>query len=253
MNAARSFVIVAVVVLAGCGTTSDKSVGSRDHLVGWYKAASPSSERQNHSLLIPVLKRDGTYYTTIRGFEVPMRVCPEGLEWSERTQSQWLLIGYNSESNSYYGRVTSRSPYRDYSQPGREQEGKHDLQLVKVDKPEWVLDQPPPPPKANDDFVGCFQATYFAPYWMQIRKDGNKYLCAFHDFGRPAEWQELTPRTNELGFTHSIFYNKTLKRFEIAGEEGTAIIRVPFSRIPPPSPEASSGAQRWVGYPFPRD
>ncbi len=248
--------LLTAAFLSGCRTPTDGPEGSRDHLVDWYKASSPRIDGTGETL-IPVLKIDGTYYTTFRWVEVPMRECAEGLIWDDGRESPLLslLIGYSSESNTYYGRASHRDRYTDYSQPDMEHWGKESLELTRVDKPKWVL--PAPPPRTNDDFVGCFQFVWFPPFGIRIRKEGEKYLLSKFDFGRSDKWEELAPRPNGLGVLDSIVYSENLLRFEMVStketEDGAVTYRVPLSRVPAAPTELPSEPDRWIGYPFPGD
>ena len=113
--------LLTAAFLSGCRTPTAAPEGSRDHLIGWYKATSSRIDGMGE-VLIPVLKIDDTYYTTFRWVEVPMHKCPEGLVWDDGRENPLhsLLIGYNSESNTYYGRASYRDRYTDYSQHERD-------------------------------------------------------------------------------------------------------------------------------------
>ena len=67
--------LLTAAFLSGCRTPTAAPEGSRDHLIGWYKATSSRIDGMGE-VLIPVLKIDDTYYTTFRWVEVPMRKCP---------------------------------------------------------------------------------------------------------------------------------------------------------------------------------
>ena len=75
--------------------------------------------------------------------------------------------------------------------------------------------------------LGWYQPVWF-PYVMEIRKEGEKYLCVMKESDESGVWKaqgepiELTQLPNRLGFTgfdrhlrNILTYNKTLKRFEL--------------------------------------
>lgn len=78
--------VALLIVLPGCVKPGAQSqTGPRDHLVGWFNLSGCDEQNQvvsGHGTLIPVFKRDGTYYSVCRGGEVPLKECPEGLEWA---------------------------------------------------------------------------------------------------------------------------------------------------------------------------
>ena len=57
--------------------------------------------------IIPVFKTDGTYYSVCRGFEIPLKQCPEGVEWAATPSSMvGTTIGYRVRGETRVGAST---------------------------------------------------------------------------------------------------------------------------------------------------
>ena len=229
--------------------TSDDELSQnidRDHLLGWYKL--PEREHVSHKVipghdtLIPVFKRDGTYYSVCRGFEVPLKECPEGLEWG-LTESSMVgtKIIFDEASNTYYISIMDKweMSSNDHSLRGGKQP------MTRIDKPSWLLDATAQPPRINDDFLGWYQPVWFPFVRLEIRKDGQEYLSVEHEFHELGVWktphepQEITPLPDRLGLTGfdrgtevSLTYNEAMRRIEIT-MSGSPIIRMPLARVSP--------------------
>ena len=235
MKGAATLLILIVLGVSGCGSLTEQSAGACDHLLGWYKLGDT---------LIPVFKTDGTYYSVCRGFEIPLKECPEGLEWAFTPSSMvGTKIGFDEASNAYYIIVEDKQLENNYQHYIRGEK----KPMTKIDKPSWLLDATAQPPRTNDDFLGWYQPVWF-PYVMEIRKDSPKYLVAYPEPDKSGEWKtigkprELTPLPDRLGFTgfdrknrHNLTYNEILKRFELTKnrDDQGQFIRMPLARVSP--------------------
>jgi hypothetical protein len=211
---------------------------SRDYLLGWYKM-------NGENTLIPVFKVKGTYYSICRGFETPLKVCPEGLEWAITPSSMiGTKIGFDKASSAYYIAVID-------DQLSNNSDGRYGIgekqYMTKIKKPKGLLNAQSRRPRSLDDFVGWYQPVWFPWVRIEIRKDGEKYLSVEHEQNKPGVWgaegepRELTPLPDKLGLTgfdkknkYSLSYNETLKRFELVGEDSKnqpVIIRMTLARI----------------------
>ena len=253
MKGAATLLILIALGISGCGSLTEQSAGARDHLVGWYKLGDT---------LIPVFKTDGTYYSVWRGtgVEVPLKECPEGLEWDLTSSSMdGTKIGFDEVSKAYYIIIEDRL------RATLSEETPESIRIVgfklgektpitKIEKPSGLLDATAEPPRTNDDFLGWYQAVW-VPIRYEIRKDGVRYLVAWQigSYSEPYLWEtrggprELTPVADGLGFIgsrskdecSSFTYNKAHKRFEFTFQGDSmpqpAIIRMPLARILPHS------------------
>lgn len=220
--------------------------GNREHLLGWFKL--PKLDNR----LIPVFKCDKTYYTVTRkGFEVPLKECPEGLDCSG------TVIGFDKASGEYFFRLVD--PVRTHMQPefvnGERQP------MTKIDEAPKLLDPTAEPPHTNEDFVGWYQPVWFPAYRIEIRKDGEKRLLVYQSIQRRGVWKTegenvrnkpaaLKPYPNRLGFVlsedkhcrMSIAYNEARKCYEFVFEslkkDPSDRGRIPLTRISP-SPDGS--------------
>ncbi len=231
-----SVIIMTCFLVCGVGCNSRNGdsrastdvVGAVDPFVGWYLLAGDT--------LIPVLKRDGTYYSVCRGFEVPFKECAEGLEWAVAGSS---MVGTTIGAGGAYIRIVDSqlANFMESYVPGAKQE------LTRIDQPSWLLDATGRRPRKNDDFVGWYVPIWFPYMKMEIRKDGEKYLVVNHVLREGGLWKaegeprELTPLGDGLGLTgfdqevrYRLTYNKSLRRFELEG--GTSPVgRMPLLRV----------------------
>lgn len=252
MKIVATLLILIAISVSACHTLTEPSADERDYLVGWYKL--PARDRESREVipgpdtLIPVFKIDGAYYSVCLGFEIPLKECPEGLEWALTPSSMvGTMIGFDDASNEYYISIVDG------------QLGHHDQfyisgekrPMTRIDKPSGLLDATAQRPRTNDDFLGWYQPVWFPWVRLEIRKDGEKYLSAEHELHEPGIWKtrvdprELTPDPDRLGFTgfdrkseHSLTYNEALKRFEIT-KTGSYVVRMSLAQVPPPSPEVA--------------
>jgi hypothetical protein len=209
-------------------TSGSGGVGAADPFVGWYLLGEDR--------LIPVLKRDGTYYSVCRGFEVPFKKCAEGLEWAVAGSS---MMGTKIGAHGAYISIVDAQlgNFVESYVPGVKQE------LTRIDRPAWLLEAKGRRPRKNDDFVGWYVPIWFPYVKMEIRKDGEKYLGVYHELQEDGSWKaqgesmELAPLGDRLGFTgfdrdvrYRITYNKSLRRFELGGGTSPSE-RMPLARV----------------------
>jgi len=234
------------LILAGCaGRSLPSQCGSCDRLVGWY-------ERTGSNSLIPVFKHDGTYFSVCRGFEIPFKESPEGLEWGTAPSSMTgTKIGWDAALKTHYLAVmdTQASNFTD----GRYGCGEKET-IVRIEKPAWLAKARARRPRTRDDLLGWYQPVWLPGLEIQIWKHGDRYFSTMQAAHRPgdsnehAETRELTRLPDQLGFTGferkgsiRLAYNEALKRFELVKtimETTPSAIRMPLARVPaPPSPE----------------
>jgi hypothetical protein len=231
------------VVLVGCVSPQEPSpAGSRDHLLGWFK-------RTGDETLIPVFKRDGIYYSVCRGFEVPLRECPEGLEWAVTPSSMTgTKIGWDAASWTNY--LTVMDAQASNFTDGRYGTGEREP-LRRVAKPPGLVEAEARRPHTHDDFLGLYQPVWIPGMRIEIRKEGRRYFSQDRAYRNPGLWKpsgeprEVTPLPEQLGFTgferHSspqLLYNEALRRFEIVMTDAKlspSIGRMPLARVPAPA------------------
>ncbi len=235
---ATLLILIGISVL-GCHASTGPSaddrlgVGNCDYLVGWFKM-------MGRDTMIPVFKIDETYYSVCRGFEIPLKECPEGLEWALTPSSMvGTTIGFDEASSTHYIAVMD-SQLSNFSD-GRGGTGEKQS-ITKIDKPSGLLDATAERPRTNDDFLGWYQPVWPPWFRFEVREDGEKHLVAMPglDGKTEEEPRELTPLPDRLGFTgfdrrnrHSLTYNEALKRFELT-KTSSCVIRMPLARVPPP-------------------
>jgi hypothetical protein len=266
-------IVALQLTLAGCAKTAERSqTGNRDHLLGWFKLPERDEKKQiisGHDTLIPVFKRDGTYYSVCRGGEVPLKECPEGLEWVLTPGSMTgTKIGWDAPSGTYYLAVMDSlaSNFTDSRYGVGEKEP-----MTRINGPKGLLNTKARRPRTNDDFVGWYLPLWFPVVRIQIRRDADRYVSQEQEFSgpEPGSWKahakplELTTLPDQLGFTGferddniRLVYNDTLKRFEImkrfeivlAGKETNLfVVRMTLARVPAPaSPKGGSAPSPMV-------
>ena len=214
-------------------TYPDKENAVHDDLIGWY-------QMQNRTL-IPVFKRDGAYYSVSRGFEIPLRACPEGLVEAFRPSGEeGTTIGrYPEDPNKYFISIVDRQrkQFEEGFISGRKQE------MQKVENPVDLPKSDAPAPQSMDDFLGWYQPAWFPWIRLEIRKENQSYCVAEYYTQKPGEWtsgqtEKLSPLAEGLGFAEdgepvSLIYNDALKRFEINMKTNDTLIRMPMVRISP--------------------
>jgi hypothetical protein len=245
------FVLIGVGAL-GCGTSPERSSGSRDHLLGWYEL--PARDHDTHKVirgpgtLIPVFKIDRTYYSVCRGFEVPLKECAEGLEWASSPSSmEGTTIGFDAESSEAYIRIVDHGldGMNDMYIPGEKRF------MKKIAKPSWfpMLNAETKPPRTNDDLLGCYQLAWIPAARMTVRREAERYYLVTHlrASGHDDDIIELKPLPDQLGFTSfddevavNLTYNEALKRFEIIPTKHLfPHDRMPLVRVAPEVPSQS--------------
>jgi hypothetical protein len=252
------------IALAGCANPqTHPQTGSRDHLLGWFKLSK-------NNTLIPVFKRAGTYYSICRGAEIPLKECPEGLEWAVSPSSMTgTKIGWDAASQTPYLAVVDAqaSNFTD----GRYGVGEKEP-MTRINKPPDLLDAKAPRPRTRNDLLGWYQPVWLPWVKIGIRIDGDRFVSQDQVFHGPepgswktsAETRDLTPLPDQLGFTgferHGgprLVYNGALKRFELVmtdPKRRPSEIRMPLARLPAsssperdgsPPPAARIGIPSW--------
>jgi len=218
------------------------AICSNDYLVGWYKL--PRRHYRTREIipgpgtLIPVLKRGGGCYSVCRGIEVPLKACPEGLEWGfPESSMRGTKIGLDKSSKEPYIIIEdANAQYEgDYSTSGEKQF------MTKTNRPAGLLDATSKPPFTNDGFIGCYQPLWFTGFRWIIRKVGGEYRLDGQIAGKDG-WQSekhetavLEPLQNQLGFAwgrkkeYQLVYNRDLRRIECTIGDGGIIM--PLVRV----------------------
>ena len=236
--------LAVVAVMANCAsTTVPQSAGPRDDLVGWYNILGRTTDKEPHlpsDTFIPVFKSAEDYYSVCNGWEVPLKVCPDGLEWALTPSSMvGTTIGFDKDSDTHYIVIKDnwRAAVDDHYIYGEK------LPLKKIAKPWGLLDARTEAPKSNDDFCGWYHIVWMPGARFEIRKDASKYFISDQHLDEELLWKthgeprELTPIPGGLGFTEGrtgkvrLVYNEDLTRFE-ATKTRSAVIAMPLARVP---------------------
>ena len=252
-RAATSLILIALTLIGAGNALSEQSAGAGDRLCGWYKLTTGNR-------LIPVFKIEGTYYTVMSrgGFEIPLKKCPDGLEWPRTPPSSMVgtKIGFDEESNEIYISIVDQN--REYLDESFTSGNKQSMRAIA--KPSWLRDATAQMPRNLDDFLGWYEPVW-CPYLRgQIRSEGGKYLLEsqlIHTDGERNSWvphkrHQLTPLPDRLGFAMQreedlerdfpmrLVYSTTRKRFELQVSSAVTkshVSRMPLARIPSPSPD----------------
>ena len=251
-------VFCAVTILTGCQSVEPvQMVDPDDPLTGYFQIIEQRRRKSQPATVIPVLKIDGDYYSVCRGFEVPFKQGPGGLEWAmEGSSMVGTTIRRRPDGNVYIIIRDSQSEMFT-----GDSENSHDTgprPMKRVGKPAAVLDPASPPPHSNDDFIGCYQPRWMPYVRVTINKEGQKFFAESVIMEEKDKWRpdknvvELTPFADRLGFTnfdkrHSIEYNEHLKRFEMV-MAASPPIRMPLVRVDPmarPSEIILTGIPSW--------
>lgn len=220
----------------------------RDDLIGWYQ--------MKNDTLVPVFKRDGAYCSVSRGFEIPLRECPEGLiEAHTPPDAEGTTIGrYHEDPDKYFISIVDRQRenFEESFVSGQKQE------MEKIKKPFEPLESDAPAPQSLDDFLGWYQPVWFPVVRLELRKENQSYFAAEHYTNESGQWttghtEELTPLTEGLGFAEdgepvSWIYNDALRRFEITLKTDDTLVRMPLARV---SPDEKEGVKTLkIGIPY---
>ena len=252
---------------AECGTLADTSGAGRDYLIGWYKL--PNRHYRTRAVvpgpgtLIPVLKRDGGYYSISCGGEIPLIKCPEGLEWGLTNSSmRGTKIGLDAASKEPYIVIEDRNAQyeADISRSGEKQF------MIKTNKPSGLLDPAAKPPQTKDDFVGCYLPVYLTAFrsivskgWIFTR-DSDKYHLQMQ-VARKDKWiveeepTALEPLRDRLGFVLGrdreikLVFNHGLKRYELLTERDGNNLRIPLVRVSRSVPPETGAGHAPIGIP----
>jgi hypothetical protein len=225
--------------MAGCVNPAKRSqLGSRDHLLGWFRRAGSDT-------VIPVFKRDGTYFSVCHGFEIPFKECPEGLEWAITPSSMTgTRIGWDAAARTHYLAVMDRQA--DNFSDGRYGCGEKEY-LVRIEKIGGLSDSSTQRPSTQEDFLGSYQPVWIPAMRIEIRRDGDRYFSSERIFQHSGEWKpfgetrELTPVPDQPGFTGferngncCLVYHEALNRFELVmtnAKSEPSVLRMPLARV----------------------
>lgn len=232
MRATHLLLPFVVVFLVGCQKgASIQYVDPDDPLTGWFK-------KKSGEFIVPVFKIDGTYYSVCRGFEVPLKQTPAGLEWGMKSSMSGTTIAHRPGGINF---IIVRDAQSEMFTS--ESEAPHDIgprPMTRIEKPSWLPDLAAPVPQSNDDFIGCYRPVYFPYVNIEIRNEGGKYFYAFQELGETTyrEPELLMPLSDQLGFTcldrecdSTLTYNDSLNRFELIMTDTKPPLAMPLLRI----------------------
>ncbi|MBI5818425.1 MAG: hypothetical protein HZA88_05515 [Verrucomicrobia bacterium] len=240
------FVLV-ILTATGCRPSPKTSAGDRDYLLGWYELPrrhySTREVIPGFGTLIPVLKKGGSYYSVSHGVEVPLKACPEGLEWGlGQSSMRGTKIGVDAASKAPYISIEDQNAQYEggYSTFGEKQF------MTRIDRPSGLLDPTTSPPQTIDDFLGCYQPLWLPVLRWELIRDGNKYHVKTQILNKDGWKTEesasvaLEPLPKQLGFVCSskkkakLIFNRDLKRFEcVMGPDDNHNLTMPLVRIMP--------------------
>ncbi|MCC6354972.1 MAG: hypothetical protein IT577_13870 [Verrucomicrobiae bacterium] len=242
MNRTLPLIFNLGLAATGCGPVAGPAPGSHDPLLGWYRL--PDYSRYQRVLpgpgtLIPVFKREGTYFSICRGVEVPLKGSPDGLEWAMLPSSmEGTRVGLDEASGRPYLVIhdSLRQYEADWSTAGEQQF------MERIDRPPWLLDPTAKPPRSLEDFLGSFVPAWFPYFRGTVCRDGDGYGLRgeyVKDGGwefHPEEAAALRPLPDELGFAWpkgkiALVFNLALRRYEcVMGDEASGRVRMPLVR-----------------------
>ena len=262
MNVTRGSILFVLIAIgaSGCGTLSQSSPGNCDYLLGWY-------ELEDRDVIIPVFKAEGDYYTVMRGAEIPLKPCPEGLVVS--TSGTTIIYDKQASSPYYISILDGELAHHTNQEWGT---GKK-RSLTRIDAPTWLPDPTTEHPHSVDDFLGWYVSAWMPAAGIEIRKDGEKYLATQQYMVEPGKWEPaghpskvaIVPLPDRLGFSildrdlndANLVYCPARKRYEMTirvEDESTTIARIPLARVGPevlsridaiPSPPMAIGIPCW--------
>lgn len=232
--------ILIAAICSGCSSIPKEAPGNHDHLLGWYERRG----FRDSISIIPVMKRDGRYFSICRGIEVPLKEVPGGLAWGfEKSSMEGTMIGM--EGNTVYLELKDDRAPQD-GEGSEYHQGYHTLHRISM--PSKLLNSKAKRPNNLDDVLGCYQPVYFPYYRWFIKKvddgykleaqivSGNEWLT------RENESAKLTPLPDRIGFTWGnernhmeLIYNDEQKRYEAIRPDGSIVM--PLARIKNPEKE----------------
>jgi hypothetical protein len=262
------FLPMLAIIAAQCGTLAGTSSDGRDYLVGWYHL--PNRHYNTRKIipgpghLIPVLKRDGGYYSICRGIEIPLKECPEGLEWGLTNSSmKGTRIGLDAASKEPYIIIEDRNAQYE---GGISTSGEKQF-MTKTNRPSGLLDPTAKPVRTKDDFVGCYLPVYFPAFRLIVTKrwvftrDSDRYHLGIQ-LGRKDGWKaeapestSLEPLPDKLGFVcgrnrqDRFVFNQDLKPYEYLSERGGNNLRIPLVRVSRSVPPGTGAGPAPIGIP----
>ena len=254
--------IIEAVIMVLNYSPPQLSESGRDYLLGWYKL--PNRHYRTRAVLpgpgtlIPVLKRGGVYCSVSNGAEIPLKQCPEGLEWGLTESSmRGTKIGLDAASKEPYIIIEDRNAQYegDMSTSGEKQF------MTKIAEPPGLLTATAKPPQTVKDFTGCYQLLYFPAYQFIITRDGDKYqikeqrLSKDKWIAEEAASTTLEPLPDKPGFAWGkeqkvrLVFNRDLKRYECLMGGDTNNITMPLVRVSPSLPPGTGASTAPIGVP----
>lgn len=249
--------LLLLVVLAGCQNLEPvQYMYPTDPLTGYFRIVERSGN-VSVGTIIPVLKIGETYYSVCRGFEIPFKQTSNGLEWDlEPSSMTGTTIGRGPDGNDYIIIRDAQSEAITMDSEGEHYTGPRSM--TRISEPASLLDPTAPPPRSNDDFVGCYLPRWFPYYKITIRKEGETFLAEAvilisKEWAPDQKVVELMPFSDRIGFSNfdkrnSIEYNERLNRFEMV-KATTPPLRMPLVRVNPedlpPEPILIIGIPSW--------
>jgi hypothetical protein len=260
----RIATLLALLAITGTQVVAlpDRPEGGRDYLIGWYKL--PSRHYRTRAVLpgpgtlIPVLKRGGVYYSISRGIEIPLKECPEGLEWGLTESSmKGTKIGVDAASKEPYIIIEdSRAQYEaDLATSGEKQF------MTKIAEPPGLLTATAKPPQTLKDLIGCYQPLYFPAYRWIITRDGDKYQIKQQRLSKDKwiaeEGASTTLQTlpDKPGFVWGreqelrLVFNRDSKRYECLMGRGANNLTIPLVRVSLSLPPGTGASTAPIGIP----
>ena len=254
--------IIEAVIMVLNYSPPQLSESGRDYLLGWYML--PNRHYRTRAVLpgpgtlIPVLKRGGVYCSVSNGAEIPLKQCPEGLEWGLTESSmRGTKIGLDAASKEPYIIIEDRNAQYegDMSTSGEKQF------MTKIAEPPGLLTATAKPPQTVKDFTGCYQPLYFPAYQFIITRDGDKYQIKEQKLSKDkwiaeeAASTTLEPLPDKPGFAWGreqkvrLVFNRDLKRYEFLMGEDTNNITMPLVRVSPSLPPGTGASTAPIGVP----
>lgn len=219
-----------------------------DPFAGWF---AEGEGRVPH--LVPVFQRGGTYYSTCRGFEIPFKRSPEGLEWDVVPSGMTgTTIGFDPATGARYLAVFDYNANMSTAGVCGIGEKKP---LVRTERPAWVRDPTADPPQSLDDLLGWYEMVWFPMVRWEIFREGDAYIIAYAApeqlrSAAPESYRhELKPLPDRLGLGGfdrdnpdqiTLIYNEYLRRFELC-QPRNGQVRAPLARIARPTATSPAG------------
>ena len=233
-----------------------------DSIIGWYRMEDSSEKSASSSIdtLVPILKRGNEFYTICRGFEMPLKTSPVGLEWAFNPSSMegTVFIFCRPAWPCALKLYDAQKVVFDWYEPGKK------YKLVKVDQPYGLFEEKAEKPEDTAGYLGVYQPLYFPWYRIEIKQDDTEYYYIYSELRIEQGIGRWIPMSNKMpakaldnnkGFLivqgearNYLMYNELLERYEMV--VGSTKLRMPavkvsskddFSEIP----KVSLGIPSW--------